>query len=285
MFFPLIMMDWRLVFGERLDSVSQRMLYDEHVQILENFLQSLRFFETGVDYYKSAQFLLANVFSRYRGLELGHAMTWEILITSPTPMTEAEISNALSKRMPQAIAGSRWDQLARLIGAEEIYFCINRPGGLGVKLQGLDILDVVCRGDDPAFAHLQREIGSTHAWVREICLGLKGVLPMIKMAATIGDDSRMRAETGLHIQERVKEVFGAIDVAYFGKACEMFLDQVNSGHGGDGQSVRSHSGSQPHQRQRDNSNASGQSLAESVQEIWQTTSNEGAFSFSTQEWM
>jgi hypothetical protein len=41
--------------------------------------------------------------------------------------------------------------------------CINRPGGLGIKLEGLDILNVVCRGDEAPFAQLQREI-----WVNSL---------------------------------------------------------------------------------------------------------------------
>jgi hypothetical protein len=54
---------------------------------------------------------------------------------------------------------------------------------------------------------------------------------MMKMSATTGGDSRMKAETGLHIQERAKEVFGAIDVTDFGKACKMTLDRVDPRRG------------------------------------------------------
>jgi hypothetical protein len=249
MFFPLIMMDWSLVFGERPIPASQQRLYEEHIQIFKNFLQSLKAFETCVDYYQSAQFLFTNILKN-RGLELEHTVVWEILLLSPKPMTQREIDDAFAERMPQVTVGSRWDQLLRLIGAEEIYFCINRPGGIHVKLEGLDILDTVCRGDEAAFAQLKRKIESSHSWAKEICLGLKGVLPMMKMAAAIDGNSEIKAEIGLQIQERVKEVFGTIDVAAFGRSLEAISDRIN---GGGDSAARSRSNNNQDQQRQENS--------------------------------
>jgi hypothetical protein len=69
--------------------------------------------------------ILVSIFPRNRGLELERALTWEILIVSGKSMTERDIAIALSTRKPQVIARSRWDQLLRLVSAEEIYFCMS----------------------------------------------------------------------------------------------------------------------------------------------------------------
>jgi hypothetical protein len=106
---------------------------------------------------------------------------------SPKPMMAKEIATALTERKALALAGSRWEQLVNLVGAEEIYFYIYRLGGFKAKLQSLDIVHVTLCGDDAVFERLKSEIHSSYNWLKEICLGLKGVLSMVKMAATISD--------------------------------------------------------------------------------------------------
>ena len=76
------------------------------------------------------------------------------------PMSVQEIAAALAERKALAFVGSRREQLANLVGAEEIYFCIYRPWKF--KIQDLDIVEAVLRGDDAAFKRLKSEIRSSH---------------------------------------------------------------------------------------------------------------------------
>jgi hypothetical protein len=257
--FNLILMDWSLVFGERPALASQQSLYEGQVRLLDVFLNSVHVFETYVDSYHSAQDLLARYFPGYKDREILDAMILEILRVSRRPMTESEISIAIEKRWPLVTVGPRWDQLFHLIGAEEIYFCSCRPGGLEIKVEGLDIPDIVCHGDEAAFEQLKRKIKSSHNWVRDICLGLKGILPIIKIAATSRDDNKAKAQIGLQIQERVKEVFGLIDMADFDKALASLFDIIDSGHGGDDGAIRGNSSKQQDHRRQENSHTEVQS--------------------------
>lgn len=221
-FFVLIFMDWNLAFGERPTLRSHQRLYDEHHQILKNFLDSVQLIKNGVDHHSSVKSTVAKDFPNKNGPQLEQVIIWEILMLSPKPMTAKEIATALSERKTLAFVGSRWQQLVDLVGAEEIYFCVYRPGGFKTKLQGLDIVHVALSGDDAAFQRLKSEIQSSHKWLKEICLGLKGVLSMVKMAATTSDNM-MKAQMGLQIQERVREVFGPINVTEFNKSMGLLL--------------------------------------------------------------
>ena len=209
------MVDWSLIFGKRPVLSSHWRSYNEHQQILKNFLESLQQIKKGVDEHLSIKSTLEKDFPNRNGLQLEQVMIWEILMLSPKPMSVEEIVAALAERKALAFVGSRWEQLVNLVGAEEVYFCIYRPGKS--KIQGLDIVEAVLCGDNAAFERLKSEIRSSHTWVKEICLGLKGVLSMVKMAAATSD-TMMKAQMGIHIQERIREVFGPIDLKEFGKS-------------------------------------------------------------------
>ncbi|KAI9868856.1 MAG: hypothetical protein M1813_004707 [Trichoglossum hirsutum] len=231
-FFVSIMMDWKLVFGEQPILSSHRRFYSEQQQILKYFVESLQQIKDSVDENLSIQSALKKDFPNKNGLQPEHVMIWEILMRSPKPMSVKEIVAALAERQALAFVGSRWNQLANLVGAEEIYFCIYRPGEF--KIQGLDIAETVLRGDDAAFERLKSEIQSSYTWLKEICLGLKGVLSMVKMAATTSDTMK-KARVGIQIQEQIREVFGPINLSDFNKSMFLFPGEADHPHsvGGD----------------------------------------------------
>jgi hypothetical protein len=74
----------------------------------------------------------------------------------------------------------------------------------------------------------------------------QGVLPMMKMAVTIGGSCEINAQIGFQIQERGKEVYRVIHLADFEKSCMLHSDRIDSGHDGD-------------QQRRDYSHSKGQS--------------------------
>ncbi|KAH0556412.1 hypothetical protein GP486_005667 [Trichoglossum hirsutum] len=226
-FFVLIMVDWSLVFGERPILSSHRRFYSEQQQILEKFLESLQQIKDGVDENLSIQSALERDFPNRNRLQLEHVIIWETLMRSPRPMSVEEIGAALAERKALAFVGSRWNQLANLVGAEEIYFCIYRPREF--RIQGLDIVETVFRGDDAAFERLESEIWSSYTWLKEICLGLKGVLFMVKIAATTSDTAT-KAQIGIHIQERIREVFGPINLRDFNKSMLLMSGEADHLH-------------------------------------------------------
>lgn len=179
------MLYWSLVFGERPILGSHRVFYSQYQQILKNFLKSPQETKKAVGEHVSIQSTLERDFPNRNGLQLEQVIIWEILMRSPRPMSMEEILTALAQRMALSSVGSRWNQLANLVGAEEIYFCIYKPGKF--KMRSLDIVEAVFRGDDKAFEHLKSEIRSSHTWLKEICLGLKGVLSMVEIAAATSD--------------------------------------------------------------------------------------------------
>jgi hypothetical protein len=84
-----------------------------------------------------------------------------------------------------AVDSSRWAELIVLMGIDEIllYTKIPDPFTSGSALHTLDISRVVDMGADQEFGYLKKLLqSSTHLWVKETCLELRGVLQMIEKA-------------------------------------------------------------------------------------------------------
>jgi hypothetical protein len=225
MFLPLVVMHPEFNEESWRNSELQNSPYRSFRHIFENYHESLKLIEAGVAYYKSIKNCACEERSEHGDWSLQLAVIHDIVATSAAPVTEDEIVERYEKRYPAALLGSRWSQLAEMIGTEEIYLCLHKIGLEGIMIEGIDFLKTLLGGDDAEFEDLKK-VCSRNGWVKELCLGLRGVVASIKMLEVSGDEED-RDKLACQIQKQVGKVFGVVDDEDFHLGAELALDKMS----------------------------------------------------------
>jgi hypothetical protein len=224
MFLPLLLMHPKIDGETGSTWRAQNPPYHRFRHIFKSYCTSLNLIEANVAYYKSIKNTACEEHCEHGDWDLGAAVAHDILATSGVPMTEDEIAERFEKRWPMAFFGSRWSQLANAIGTEDIYLCFHEIGLEGIMIEGIDFLQTLLGGNDAAFENLKNAC-LRNGWVKELCLGLRGVAASMKMLE-VSDDEEFRDQLVSQIQKQVEKVFGVIGTTDFHLAGEIVLDKT-----------------------------------------------------------